>query len=114
MKDKIIKTIRSNKILFNIAKKANNIIDKPSKNVYKDNYTYFVYKLNNIDDIDSIIKKYNEKKHNNSRLVIMVDENNYNSIYNIVNNYDVSIITLKEFNLLNNSNYKLVEPKIVD
>ncbi len=106
MKSKIIKIIRSNKFLFNISNKLLSFYH-PKKNKYIDDATYLVYYLDKLTNMPKIMKHFQENKKNNYQLVIMVDENNYQFVYQIVNKYHVNIITAKEYNSLTKKNYKL-------
>lgn len=108
MKKKIISFIRRHKLLFNIASKCSKVFSFTPKNKYLDESIYRVYYLDNIKNLNKIIKHFNTNKKENYRLVIMVDEKNYSNIYKIINSYNVSIITANNYKQIENKNYQLV------
>ena len=75
MKNAIIKIVKSNKYLYKLAKKINRKLNRiPPKKEYKiTDKTYFIYMLNNPDEVDKIKQHYNAIKTNKSELLIVIE-----------------------------------------
>ena len=74
MKDKIIKFIKQNPFLYNLAKKVNRKLNKiPPKQEYFSNIVYYIYILKEQDDLEKIKKHYKKVEENNSKLLIVID-----------------------------------------
>ena len=79
MKNKIIQFIKKHPFLYNLAKKINRRMNNvPVKVDYVTNTIYYTYMLKKEEELPLIKKHYNTIKRDNTKLLVIVDNKEYN------------------------------------
>lgn len=73
MKNKLIKFVKNNPFLYNLAKKINRKLKRiPPKQDYHSNVILYTYLMNNKEELDLIKNHYNSIKTDKSKLFIII------------------------------------------
>lgn len=75
MKNLIVKIIKSNSFLYNLAKKFYRLLNKePNVLPFVDDILYIGYELNDISELDSIKKNFENLNVSNSKIVLILKD----------------------------------------
>ncbi len=123
----IIRFVKKNPFLYNLAKRVNgrlnrNSIPAVSKNVTS---TYYAYIIKNLNELETVKKKYEDLQKYNTKLFVLVDNPNYNIMMHklIRENPDISFASFDYFKkysakLTNNNfmwlNYSETDGQLLD
>lgn len=103
MKNKIIKIIKKNPILYKIAKKIYRKFVKENvpKKICEENF-YFLYILENLEELEKIKKHFKELNYKNAYLTILINNENYNIIiHDLIEQEDAIILSANYFRKYN-------------
>lgn len=103
MKNKIIKIIKKNPILYKIAKKIYRKFVKENvpKRICEENF-YFLYILENLEELEKIKQHFKELNYENAYLAILINNENYNIIiHDLIEQEDAIILSANYFRKYN-------------
>lgn len=104
MKNKIIRFIKNNPLLYNIAKKINRSLKiTPPKKSYSSDYIYYTYILKEAGELNKIKEHYKKIERENTKLFIIVDnEENCKYIHKFIReNVNILFASMQYFKKYN-------------
>ena len=103
LKKKIVALIKKSPFLYNLAKKFLNKKDKNFSYKLMDNDVYYVYIMQEKEELEKIKQHYDKMKNANSKLAIVInDKYAYNYMHKLIReNMSISFIDLQYFKLYN-------------
>ena len=75
MKNFVIRFVKNNPVLYGGAKKVYRTFQPAKPTIYRNNDYSIVYRLNNPDEMGSILDHYNDLRRENTRIVVLVSGN---------------------------------------
>lgn len=75
MKNFVIRFVKNNPVLYRGAKKVYRTFQPAKPTIYRNNDYSIVYRLNNPDEMGSILDHYNDLRRENTRIVVLVSGN---------------------------------------
>lgn len=100
MKNKIIKFVKKNPFLYNLAKKINRRLNRiPPKQEYHSKCIYYTYMMSNKEELELIKAHYNTIKTDKSKLFIVItDKEHQKDIHRLIReNLDILFADINYF-----------------